>query len=479
MGIARLTHSSKIPPSQKVAILAKYQKQFRDLLATPVDDLYTNLMKIQDKVTTEHKAMAREAFKELGFILNSLASIETLDDDEREDYAEDIARTYSEVLEKISNIVSVIDAAISKHRHKLETNVSRATDKEIDPDLDEEGDISITGVKSMADLKEAFARLEKKQADAEKKAKAKNRKKPVKEEDDTDFESKSLSLLEKYSRKEKEAPRNPLNTDMAGVFEAPIMMQGTFNFGGIAASKMNIQNIGSGFYMFENLPLVYINPDREDAIEHSREVLKKWEEKTGDKYAFPDAEMAFRDRNSPNLEFRVAMPVLLINLLSPFKSIDQAAFPWATRKTTVGAPKHKQGELEKFINEHPRMKEFSELGLKVMRRHRRASEQLEQLKAQEQTNLSKQKNIQSELDAAQNRNDIKKSASLQFDLAKVDNILEDITSQIEIFTERRKRAAAKIKSMRDEKAALTKELRESYVAQIKKPNRKGKRKHPA
>jgi hypothetical protein len=360
----------------------------------------------------------------------------------------------------VSDALKAIDAKITKLEHSLQIGARKAPDKEVE--TEDDGKITVSGISSLEDLKAAFDNFSKKSRDAElRRAKAKvvneDAAKPPEFSEEEDFSAKALTVVSKFSKYQRHAPKNSGASKIEGVFESPVMLQGLFNYGNTKLADVEVFNLGSGFFMFEQLPVLYCETgvSAEEAKARMQSLVRAYEKKSGVRIVIPDNERFFRDQNSPNIQFQVAMSEHTFNMLSPFKRVDQAAFPWAAQSASIGKPENKRSKLDKYIENHKDMVALLEEGVSMVKKER---ELIAKLNEVEDKIASEDKNIKTGMDR-------------HWQTAIIENLKDDAEETRVKLRETR----SYIRKLRTSKIELTKTLRDRYIDRKTNKLKKSKR----
>ena len=443
MGTARLSNRDPRRDDTNLSQLIGFRKKVRKLLTMQFAEVAVNLPIIIEKFP---KRLVPEGFKELERAHNTLKSILEVPEEVALEYKDEIKKSRQEIPEHVSNAVREIETKIAKLEHSLQVGSRKVSSKEaVDED---EGTVTVSGINSLSDLKSAFDNFVKKSRDVEKrKAQSKEENaKPIPEfSEEEDFSAKALTLITRFSAYQKRAPKNPDFVGMQGVFESPVMFQGMFNYSNTKHAGVEVYNIGSGFFLFENLPIVYCETGltEEDAKIRIRTVLETHRKQTGVSLVLPDNGKFFRDYASPNIQFQVAMKPHTFQMLSPFKSIEQAAFPWATAGQTTAKPKSSRSKLDAYIAKNAQMIELEKRAKKLVLKERSLSMQIDDIETQI---TIEGKNELTGIDKVWKQ-------------ATIDNKSDDLENAKNKLRETR----AKVRKLRDDKIKLTNQLRDKYV----------------
>jgi hypothetical protein len=443
MGTARLSNKDPRRDDTNLGQLNGFRKRIKKLLSMQFKEVAKELPLIIEKFP---KRLVPDGFKELERAMNTLKSILEVPEDVAEEYAEEIAQSRQEIPEHVANALREVETKITKLEHSLQIGALKVLSKEVVDE--EEGSVTVSGINSLSDLKSAFDNFVKKSREVEKrKAKAKEeRVKPVPEfSEEEDFSAKALTLVTRFAAYQKRVPKNPDFEQVQGLFESPVMFQGMFNYSNTKYAGVEVYNIGSGFFLFESLPIVYCETGmpEEAAKARIKSVLDKHEKLTGVRLVLPDNGRFFRDYGSPNIQFQIAMKPQTFQMLSPFKSIEQAAFPWATSKQNIGRPKRSRSSLDLYIAENPAMVKLEDRAKKLVLKERMYSAEVDDI---EDAIIQEEKVELTGIDKVWKQ-------------ATIDNKRETLEEMKNKLRETR----SKIRQLRTRKIELTKELRDKYV----------------
>lgn len=458
MATARLTHESKTTPGQKIAILTGLKRKIQKTLES--DNMQSELAAILEDTSPAHRQMCRIGFRKAYTALNIINSINDLDEEERISYRDSIKKSVMEAGELVSECLNEIDHSISRitHRQQVESGTVSVPIEE-----EESEEKIIEKVRSFEDIKEAYKKIKQNQEREEAKeaaaaAKA-NKAKPERKPED--LSEQTLEILKKYAPVREKLPTNVMGQVMRGIINCPVMVMGRFRTSSLKRAPINIHNIGSGFFLFEYLPLFYCESGLKSEARIA--VMRKHMAIHAKGHIAVCPDIFIKDDNSDNLEYTVLMPKAVYSALSPFKFVDKIAFPWEQRTPKKG-PAHTRAELEGYIKQDKRIIALEEKSRSLIRSYREAQDQKPKAEAFVLAKKLALKELEGKI--AENRDG--KSRRAQKDEA------EDLSRQIEKLETSIKKYSKVLSShnksmgrLRKRSQELRVEIREEYIKAVK------------
>ena len=167
MGTVRLTHVSKYSDSQKIGTLAQAKKTIEKIIKMK-NGHHKDLAVFLDSISSERRQFCNKGFQKCYAALNSFNTINELDPDDREEYAESIKETRVEAGEMLVDAISEFSDTISRLEHKMQITVDKKVSKNpVDDDLLDVDEAPVGSVNSLEDLKTVFDIAEKKRKQRE------------------------------------------------------------------------------------------------------------------------------------------------------------------------------------------------------------------------------------------------------------------------------------------------------------------------